>query len=56
MLPVGRSCITNQEEVEDTSGQGEQECWFGGGCYESFEMESGSWREWGKSGYPRLRG
>ena len=27
---------TNKEVVEDASGEGEQECWFGeGGCYES---------------------
>ena len=27
-------------------GEGEQECWFGeGGCHESSEIESGSWRD-----------
>ena len=31
-----------KEDVEDTSGEGEQECWFGG-CDES--RESGSWRD-----------
>ena len=35
-----------KEDVEDASGEGEQECWFGkGGCLESSEMESGSWRD-----------
>ena len=29
--------------LKDASGEGEQECWFGGGCHESSEMESGSW-------------
>ena len=29
--------------MEDASGEGWQECWFGeGGCHESSEMESGS--------------
>ena len=35
-------------ERGDTSGEGEgeQKCWFGeGGCCESSEMESGSWRD-----------
>ena len=27
-----------------------QECWFGGGCLESSEMESGSWRDCRYSG------
>ena len=37
---------TTKEDVEDASGEGEQECWFGeGGCHESSEMESGSWRD-----------
>ena len=37
---------TIKEDVEDASGEGEQECWFGeGGCLESSEMESGSWRD-----------
>ena len=36
-----------KEDVEDTSGEGEQECWFSeGGCLELSEMESGSWRDW----------
>ena len=31
--------------MEDASGEGEQECWLGeGGCIESSEMESGSWK------------
>ena len=35
-----------KEDVEDASGEGEQECWFGeGGSHESSEMESGSWRD-----------
>ena len=34
-----------KEDVEDASGEGEQECWFGGGCLESSEMKSGSWRD-----------
>ena len=33
---------TTKEDVEDASGEGEQECWFGeGGYLESREMESG---------------
>ena len=50
---------TTKEDVEDESGEGEQECWFeAGGCLESSKMESGSWRvlEWSKSGQPRLWG
>mgnify|MGYP001795197744 CR=1 FL=1 len=40
-----------KEDVEDASGEGEQECWFGeGGCLESSEMESGSWRDCCQSG------
>ena len=42
-----------KEDVEDASGEGEQECWFGeGGCLKSSEMESGSvnpdrnWIDW----------
>ena len=36
---------TTKEDVEDASG-GEQKCWFGeGGCLESSEMESRSWRD-----------
>ena len=32
-----------KEDVEDASGEGEQELWFGEkGCHESSEMESGS--------------
>ena len=32
-----------KEDVEDASGEGEQECWFGEGeCHESSEIESGS--------------
>ena len=34
----------NTKEVEDASGEREQECWFGEGYLESSEMESGSWR------------
>ena len=37
---------TTKEDVEDASGEGEQECWFReGGCLESSKMESGSWRD-----------
>ena len=37
---------TTKEDVEDASGEGEQECWFAdGGCLESSKMESGSWRD-----------
>ena len=40
-----------KEDMEDASGEGEQECWFGeGGCLESSEMESGSWRDCHQSG------
>ena len=49
-----------KEDVEDTSGEGEQECWFGeGGCHESSEIE---WKlerlllEWGKSSHLYLWG
>ena len=32
-----------KEDMEDTSGEGEQECWFGEGeCHESSEIDSGS--------------
>ena len=41
----------NKEDVEDASGEGEQEYWFGEkGCHESSEMESGSWRDYSESG------
>ena len=34
------------KEVEDTSGEGEPEYWFGeGGCLELSKMESGSWTD-----------
>ena len=33
-----------EKDMENASG-GEQECWFEGGCTESSEMESGSWRD-----------
>ena len=37
---------TTKEDVENASGVGEQECWFGeGGYLKSSEMESGSWRD-----------
>ena len=36
---------------DDASREGEQECWFeGGGCLESSEMDSGSWRDCCQSG------
>ena len=41
-----RGSETTKEDMEDPSGEGEQECWFGEkGCHESSEMESGSWRD-----------
>ena len=50
-----------KEDVEDASGEGEQECWFGErGCLESSKM--GEWElerlllEWGKSDHPHLWG
>ena len=46
-------------DVEDASGEGEEERWFGEkGRDESSEMENGSQRDccWGKSWHPRLRG
>ena len=47
---------TTKEDVEETSGEGEQECWFVElGCLESREMESGV-LEWGKTGHPHLWG
>ena len=40
-----------KEDVEEASGEGEQECWLGeGGCHESSEIESGSWRDRCQSG------
>ena len=48
-----------KEDVEDASGEGEQERWCGEkGHHELSEMESGSQKDccWGKSGHPRLRG
>ena len=42
---------TTKEDVEDASGEGEQECWFReGGCHESSEMESGSGKDCWQSG------
>ena len=42
---------TTKEDVEDASGEGEQQYLFGEkGCHESSEMESGSWRDWCQSG------
>ena len=36
--------ITKEDEA-DAIGEGKQECWFReGGCLESSEMVSGSWR------------
>ena len=35
-----------EEDMEDASGEGEPECWFGEkGCHESSEMDSGSWTD-----------
>ena len=45
-----------KEDVEDASGEGQQEQCFGEkGCHESSEMENGSERDccWGKSSHPR---
>ena len=37
--------------MDDASGEGEQESWFGEkGCHESSEMKSGSWRDCCQSG------
>ena len=37
---------TTKEDIEDASGEGVHECWFvEGGCLESSEMESESWRD-----------
>ena len=42
---------TTEEDMENASGEGEQECWFEeGGCIELSKMESGSWRDWCQSG------
>ena len=39
----GQPC---KEDVEEASGEGEQECWFRDrGCLDSSTMESGSWRD-----------
>ena len=39
-----------KEGVENTSGEGEQECWFGeNGCHELSDMESGSWKDFCQS-------
>ena len=40
-----------EEDMENASREGEQECWFEeGGCIESSEMESGNWRDCCQSG------
>ena len=37
---------TTKEDMENASEKGEQECWFGeGGCHQSSEIESGSWKD-----------
>ena len=36
--------------MENASGEGEQECWFEGGCIELSDKESGSWRDCCQSG------
>ena len=42
---------TTKEDVEDTSGEKDQECWFGEeGFHKLSEMESGSWRDCYQSG------
>ena len=41
----------SKEDVEDASGEGEQECWFGeSGCHELNEIESWSWTDCCQSG------
>ena len=47
---------TTKEDVEDTSGEGEQECWFGEGGIERDGERDRSLLEWSKSGHPRLQG
>ena len=52
---------TTKEDMEDASGEGEQECWFGeGGCHKSSKMGELELErlllEWGKSGHPGLWG
>ena len=51
-----------KEDVEDASGEGEQECWFGeGGCLKIIKQD-GEWElerlllEWAKSCHPCLQG
>ena len=40
-----------KEDMENASGEEEQECWFEeGGCIEWSKMESGSWRDCCQSG------
>ena len=44
-----------KEDVENASGEGEQECWFGEvECLELSEMESVSWRDPIYGDKPRL--
>ena len=41
----------SEEDMENASGERQQECWFEeGGCIESSEMESRSWRDCCQSG------
>ena len=49
-IGAGAETIKGLFGLEDTSGEGEQECWFGEGCQELSEMESGSWRGCCQSG------
>ena len=36
----------SEEDMENASGEGEQDCWFEeGGCIQLSKMESGSWRD-----------
>ena len=47
MIEGHEEARTTKEDMEDASGEGEQECWFGEkGCHESSKMESGSWRDY----------
>ena len=46
-LEWGGHFVCDDVVKEDASGEGEQECWFGeGGCLESSEIDSGSWRDY----------
>ena len=44
------SCFFNQRRRGRRKWRKEQESWFGEGCHESSEMESGNWRDCCQSG------